>query len=921
MNTTLATKPSEGKQTSPLRRDVRILTTLLGDVIRDQEGENLFLKVEEIRRLAKDIRENPSAERIEAQKKFVNLLKPQDAYNIARAFTIYFQLVNIAEEQHRVRRIREYEKDTESLQDMSLRKLFHDLKERGVTKQRILQQFSDMSIEQVLTAHPTEAKRRTVLDHLLRIAAVLSQMNSPDLTGTERERLVDGIKETLEILWQTAETRQRKVEVLDEVDQTLFYFQRTILNIVPDLHERVWREFARFFGNKDVNVPPFFRFGSWVGADRDGNPHVTCEVTRKTVTRQKKIIFKTYLTAIEGLIRKFSQSETRISVSKKLMASLEHDRKLMPELSKEMEQYEQSEIYRKKLSFIYERLENTLRKKKAAYKSNKDFIEDLKLVQDSLNENKSVFAARGDLDRLMDQVETFGFHMAKLDIRDHASKIRKCLTELFPDENALDEEFLLKKIAARPQKNMRTDLSPEAKDILEQLRMMRRIQEDADAQIVDDYIISMTEGPSDILALLYLAKETGLIKIQKEKVVQARVGIVPLFETIHSLERAHEVMGRLFSMPLYKSYLAARGGVQQVMLGYSDSSKDGGYLAANWKLYQAQKNLGAVAEKFGVKLEIFHGKGGTIDRGGGESHKAILAQPYAAPGGRIKVTEQGEVVAQKYSNPVIAERNLEQLVTAVLWTNLVSKDEVEKNKKIIVWEKRLERLADFAFDFYRQLVFNTEGFLDFYQEATPIDVLQIARISSRPAMRASQKSFENLRAIPWVFSWVQSRYIISAWYGIGTALEKYIEENPDTGLDEIKEMYEEWPFFYSLMNNAQISLAKADLYIADQYASLVKDASLHDAIHGMITKEYHRTVDRVLKVCGQKELLDFHKVLKDSIRLRNPYVDPLNYIQVRFLAEARRDDFKSSSESNRQAVNDILLLTVNGIAFGMKSTG
>ncbi|HXV18459.1 MAG TPA: phosphoenolpyruvate carboxylase, partial [Candidatus Omnitrophota bacterium] len=819
----------------------------------------------------------------------------------------------------RVRRIREYERTPDSLQEMSLQKLFHDLKDEKVDFKEVERFLSGMEVELVLTAHPTEAKRRTVMDHLLRIAGQLGALNRTDGTANERERAVFQIKETLEILWQTSEIRQRRMQVMDEVDQTLFYFQRTILNLVPEIHERVERAFDRYYGADRKEIAPFIRFGSWVGADRDGNPNVTCKVTRQTVFQQRRIAFKTYLAALEDLIRKFSQSQSSAQVTKRFRDSLEEDAKLLPELAREMQRYEADELYRKKFSFIYEKLENAFKRKKGGYRTSEEFLKDLDIVKDSLEHHKGALAGR-DIGKLMNQARVFGFCLARLDFRDHKKKVRQAVAEILGPE-AGETEFAKKLSSRSKQLKKTTSLTSETREILDQFKTIRDIQDREDRYAVENYILSMTESPEDILAVLVLAKEKGLLRISGKQIVESRINVIPLFETIDALDRSHEIMDQLFSLPVYRSYLASRGNAQEVMLGYSDSSKDGGYLTANWKLYLTQKRMAQVAEKRGIKLKLFHGKGGTIDRGGGESHKAILAQPYAAVGGRIKLTEQGEVVSQKYANSVIAARNLEQLVTAVVWTNLVSKKETAFNKKIPLWEERMSVLSEHSFRFYRGLVFETPGFLNFYEEGTPINILKMTNIGSRPATRGSQKSFGDLRAIPWVFSWIQSRYIISAWYGIGHAIEAYIGESGSKGLAELQEMAAEWPFFQSLMHNVQVSLAKTDLFIAEQYAALVQDASLRKSIHETISAEYRRAVSSVLKVCQQDELLGFHKVLKESIRLRNPYVDPLNYLQLRFLKEAKQGDFKDLGELDRKKIEEILLLTVNGIAFGMKSTG
>lgn len=902
---------------SHIRQDIRLLTGLLAEVIKEQEGEDLLQKIEQIRSVAREIRNNHNPLIIESQKKLIASLTLTQAYQVARAFTIYFQLLNIAEEVQRIRRLRDYDRSDEHLQDMSLRKLFKDLTEEGYKPKEILEFLSQCDIQPVLTAHPTEAKRRTVLDHLFFISGQLIQLNRPDLTFSEKEILTSRIKETLEILWQTSEVRSRKVEVLDEVDQTLYYFDRTIISLVANIHDRIYMELARLGIEVPRTVRPFIHFGSWVGSDRDGNPNVTPAVTQTTASKQRQVIIRYYLSAIEDYIRRFSQSDQYIDVSKKLLESIEVDQKLMPDLAQDLNRYESHEIYRKKFSFIHRRLTLVLINSRGAYANADEFVQDLRIIQDSLFKNKGQQVAQGNLERLIIQVETFGFHLARLDFRDHAGKIRKAIDEILGE---ISQEQLLKEIFKRQQKwpSLHT---PEARDIVDQVKAFDYLQNKFDPRIVDTYIISMTETAKDMLSMLYLAKRQGLIVLKGKSVKKASFGIVPLFETIHALQTSHEVMEELFQIPFYRSYLKARGNIQEIMLGYSDSSKDGGYMAANWNLYMAQKNLYRVCEKYGISVKFFHGKGGTIDRGGGESHRAILGQPYSANEGRIKLTEQGEVISQKYANPAVAKRNVEQLISAVVTANLISSKEVKNNSKIKKWEEHVELLSADAFKFYRDLVFETPGFLDFYHEATPINVLKITKIGSRPTLRGiGQRSFDQLRAIPWVFSWVQSRYIISAWYGIGFALRKYIDDHGEKGLAQLQEMYRQWPFFNSLMHNVQASLAKTDLYIAQLYADVVEDEQLKVKIHDRISQEYDRAVSVVLEITQQAELLDYHKVLQESIKLRNPYVDPLNYIQVRFLKE-QKNLSEGASDAKRAQIDEILLLTVNGIASGMKSTG
>ena len=901
-----------------LRQDIRFLSRLLAEIIREQEGEALLLKIEEIRTLAQEIRQNHNPLMVESQKKLIRSLSLDEAYNITRAFTIYFQLVNIAEEVQRVRRLRDYERSPEVFQEMSLRKLFKDLMDEDYTPKEILGFLSQCDISPVLTAHPTEAKRRTVLDHLFFISGQLIQLNRQDLTLAETDSLTKRIKETLEILWQTSEVRNRKVEVLDEVDQTLYYFERTIISLLANIHEKIHRELASLGADPQDDIDPFIHFGSWVGSDRDGNPNVTPAITVTTAKKQRKLIIKFYLSSIENFIRKFSQSTDYVQVSRKFLDSLELDKKALPQQAQELERYESAELYRKKFSFIHYKLECVLGDKKGKYKNADEFITDLLIVQESLKKNLGVIASDGDLRRLIVQAKAFRFFLARLDFRDHAGKVHKTINELLGPQG-LETQVLLNKIAASNTRKEAVS-SPEAKDILAQLKIFRQIKELFDADMVDSYILSMTQTPVDMLALLYLAKNEGLVHVAHKRVKKAAIGIVPLFETIQTLQNCHETMGELFACALYRSYLKARGDVQEIMLGYSDSSKDGGYLAANWHLYLAQQNLHATAEKYGVKIKLFHGKGGTIDRGGGESHRAILGQPFSAAGGRIKLTEQGEVVSQKYATPMVAMRNMEQLITAVVWTNLVTNREIKKNTKLAGWEALVAQLSRDSFIFYRQLIFETPGFLDFYNQATPINILKITKIGSRPAVRSAAENFEQLRAIPWVFSWVQSRYIISAWYGVGYAFKKYMDENPE-GLDHLRQMYKQWPFFTSIIHNLQASLAKTDLYIAQLYSGIVSDEDLRKNIHEAIEQEQQSAVESVLLISEQKELLDYHKVLQESIKLRNPYVDPLNYIQVRFLQEKNQLSNTAGNDAKRSKIDEILLLTVNGIASGMKSTG
>ncbi len=899
-----------------LRKDVRFLTTLLGQVILEQEGKVFFDKLEAIRLLSKSIRQGPSPELEFEKNSFIYSLGLEESYKIARAFTLYFQLVNLAEESHRIRRIREYQKSENSFQEMSLRKLIRDLRNLGVPYTKLSRFLEQMQVELVLTAHPTEAKRMTILMHLLRMSQLLYLRENTDLTPQEQMDVERDLRSLVEILWQTQEVRQRPVKVEDEVLNTLFYFDRTILELVPKFYQTLKQELQRNY-SEDYREEEFLflRFGSWVGGDRDGNPNVTPKVTLGTIERHRELILKHYLRRVEELIRLLSQSQQIVPVSNEIEQLLKEEQRSFTSLNRRLKRYESSEKYRKTLSFIHQRLENTLARRNPYYTSAAEFLTTLRKVRESLRKNKGALTAGALLERLILQVETFGFHLAVLDIRDHLEKFRHAAQELLREE--LTIENLSRAINhVKPLRSRRAKCSKETRKVLNLFETIHKIQTEINSSAVQEVIISMVKEPEDVLAVLLLAKAAD-----------CHIHIVPLLETIEDLEKGEQFLQRLLAVPVYRKHLAARGNFQELMLGYSDSNKDGGYLAANWKLYQAQKALSLLAEKEAITLRLFHGKGGTIDRGGGQSHRAIIAQPYAAQDGRIRITEQGEVVSLKYSNPIIAERNLEQLVSAVIWTSLGPQPRKQVPEEVKRWEEIMNELSSSSYHYYHSFVYENPGFRQYYVEATPIDLLELIQIGSRPMQRTEgrkeQSEFlvfiEQLRAIPWVFSWVQSRHILSAWYGTGHALAEFVERQGEAGLAQLQEMYRQWPFFQSLLENLQISLVKTDMDIARFYAHLVEDAAVRDKIFRQIETEYQQTRQMILKITGMEELLSAHPALRESIVLRNPYVDPLNFLQVRFLKEWRKH--QQVSPVKLKKIQEILSLTINGIAFGMKSTG
>ena len=935
-----AVKPDPRRFMDPeLRRDIRFLTSLLGQIIQEQEGTRFFQTIERIRKLAKSSREKRSAE-VEKLYRFVEKLPFPAAMKVARAFTIYFQLVNLAEEAQRIRRINWYESQPGPGLEMSLKWTANQLKTAGVSTKTLLGALQEAEISPVLTAHPTEVRRRTTMDHLADVARALEMWNHSLSTPVARRQAERAIRETLEILWNTNESRQRKLAVADEVSQTLFFIERTILELVPRVYEELGRVPALLGSDKGSRVPTVLRFGSWVGADRDGNPNVTPDVTWETALAHRDIILRYYLHRLEDLIRRFSQADTLMPTNRMLRESLEKDRQQLADAARFLARYEASEPYRKKLSYMHTRILRLQQGQAGGYASAKEMIKDLKLIQASLRSHGSHYAAQ-ELDELVRQVETFGFFLARLEFREHRDRVLQAVGEILSKTKKLTVPYeslsetgrqtLLREILSnirRPLPELK-GLSPVAADLLAQFRVIGRIQKELDPDLTGTYLLSMTRSLSDVLAVLTLAAWAGLVRGLSDKTKRpvATLDVVPLFETIADLARSEEVMGSLWTDPVYRRYLAARGNRQQVMLGYSDANKDGGYLAANWALYRAQARLGRAAASAGVKLVLFHGKGGTIDRGGGLSHRAIIAQPFAAPGCRIKITEQGEVVSAKYSHPTIACRNIEQLVSAVLLANLMPNGNGSPSaEQLGRWETIMEELAQISEQAYRSFVFEDPDFIRYYALATPIQILLEAPVAgTRPGARPSSSveyipwTISQLRAIPWVFSWVQSRHMLSAWYGIGSAIDTFRRRHGEEGMKELRQMAQNWPFARVIFENAQASLGKTDLSIARAYAHLVEPSQVRKKIFKQIQAEYKMSVKGLMSATGQRMLLEKQPVLKHSILLRNPYVDPIHMLQVRGLRELSREK-KTSPEAQSQWL-ELVRLTIHGVAYGMKSTG
>lgn len=810
-----------------LKQEIAFLTGRLDAIIREQAGDRLFRRLQEIRQLSIAARQHDASASLNASAALIRHLRVEEAYQIAHAFSLFFQLVNFCEERARSRHLA-----NEPSPPMSLRWLFRELKQAGVRPEEVQGCLEELEIQPVLTAHPTEAKRRIVLHQFGRLAR---HWDNPD--------------EVLEALWQTEEVRQRRVGPLQEVETNAFYFDLAIFETVANFYAAFDAELAANY----PTVPrsrPFLTFASWVGGDRDGNPFVTPELSRTAAQWHTCVSMDFYEREVAALGKELSHASAPLK------------RTRLPEPSQALSSYQPYEVFRTKLAGLRSRL-------RAGTATLKEITATLEDVQQGLMKQRAHRAAAGHIQRLLTQARVFGRHMAELDFRDHSTKLDSAEAE-----------------------------------ILDELRMLGRIQKEHGPLAANHFVLSMTRGAGDILKLHELCRRAEVHELD----------LVPLFETIRDLEHAPRTLAELWGNANYRAHLRRRGTVQEVMVGYSDSNKDGGYLAANWFLYRAQKEMSRLADECGVKLRFFHGKGGTIDRGGGASHRSLRAQPHAAHGGRIRITEQGEVVSLKYANPAVAQRNLEQLTSAVIAAQCLPND--TPKQQLAAWEACMDKLARASFEFYQQLVYRTPEFAEYFMQATPIDLIEHLRLGSRPARRAANADIRQLRAIPWVFAWTQSRHLVSAWYGLGHALEQFVNAEPD-GLARLREMYRQWPFFQQLLNNAELSLAKTELGIAREYAELVRSVAVRKKIFDLIEAEFARSVRMVLAVTQRKALLENQPVLAESIRRRNPYVDPLNFLQISFLARWRKAGEKQRTETLRR----LLALTVNGIAFGMKSTG
>lgn len=918
-------KPEQEKL-KPLRDDVRFLGYSLGHVLIAQEGKRFFELVEWVRKTAITLRREPN-QGLEAKLlRKIRSLSYLELTKLIRAFTVYFQLVNLAEEKHRIRRKRYYESlPHPSPQRGSVEEIVRKMKEAGWNAGKVKKVLSGISIELVLTAHPTEAQRRSILEKLFSINHLLIERELRNLTPRERDEIQEKIVREITLLWQTDELRRRRQTSLDEVDNVLFYLDATLFDTLPSTLLHLEKEIKKEF-RKEIEVGPILRFGSWVGGDRDGNPYVTASVTFEALRRQKDAVLREYIQWLDRLIIESSQSIELVGATEEFLQSVEEDKAALPRFAEAMKEKSKHEPYRKKFSFIQRKLINTLRLNslpekrqtasdqtiEASYRTVQEFQHDLDIVRNSLARHKGGALLEGEFRKLCLSVELFGFRFAKLDIRENHDALEKAVSEIAQREGWIGQEFSLLSeeekcsrlhewIKGAPHSLHREGLSQQTSELLSTFEVILRANTEIDSQAIDTFILSMTRSRSDLLMLLWLAEETN----------NSNLHLVPLFETIHDLKECHHVMESLYKDSVYAKHLKRVNQDQEIMLGYSDSNKDGGFLTSNWSLYQTQRNLTQAAKRYRIKQKLFHGRGGTIGRGGGPTNQAILAQPVGTLGGRIKITEQGEVVSSKYSNPFMAERNLELVLTAVIEATWLRPDASKEEKK---WQGIMDELSEKSYRAYQALVYDDKDFIEFYRHATPIEEISNLNIGSRPARRVQTERIEDLRAIPWVFSWMQSRVTLPGWYGFGQAARTFLEKGSASVL---REMYHRWPFFQTLVDFMQMSTQKADLPIGHLYAGLVPDKRIRENCFRLIEEEFNRTIKVILEITQQKEILENNYTLLNSIKLRNPYVDPMSYAQVILLDRLRN----SPKEKDEDALWRAVCLSINGVAQGLRNTG
>jgi phosphoenolpyruvate carboxylase len=921
----------------PLIEDIRLLGRMLGDVIREQEGEAVFGTVERVRKLSVAFRRQGDAQADSELKKLLKALSNDETVSVIRAFTYFSHLANLAEDRHHIRRRAVHERRGD-VQDGSLDAALSRLRASGHTARSVAKALEHALISPVLTAHPTEVQRKSILDAERAIARILTERDAVDVLPREQAALDTQLKARITQLWQTRLLRYSKLQVADEIENALSYYEATFLKEIPRLYADVEERVGKV-GHA------FFRMGNWIGGDRDGNPNVTAATLQLALRRQSETALRHHLREVHFLGAELSTSLMLVGMTPEMEA--------LAERSPDASAHRKDEPYRRALIGMYARLAATLEKltgteaaRHAAapqnpYATSEELLADLRVIEASLKATKGECLISMRLEALIRAVQVFGFHLATIDLRQSSDQHELVVAELLrtarleADYSALDEaakqQLLLKCLSdARPLHVPSFEYSAHAQSELAIFEAARQARSVYGSQAIVHYIISHTESVSDLLEVLLLQKECGLFHGLLHEQARAELIVVPLFETIADLQSAPRIMREFYALPGMAAmvkcsapYGALEGTPEQdIMLGYSDSNKDGGIFTSNWELYRAELSLVALFDELkashGIELRLFHGRGGTVGRGGGPSYQAILAQPPGTVRGQIRVTEQGEVIASKYANPVIGRRNLETLVAATLEASLLTPSKTAPASFL----QAAQSLSELAMASYRHLVYDTPGFAEYFFAATPLREIAGLNIGSRPASRKATQRIEDLRAIPWGFSWGQSRATLPGWYGFGSAVEQYLSSGKSTEVTErrklLEKMNRDWPFFKTLLSNIDMVLAKSDLQLAARYAELVPDARLRKRIFTEIEAEWQRTVRALSLITGESKRLAGNAALARSIAQRFPYIDPLHHLQVELL---RRFRAGKKPQDVEERVQRGIHISINGIAAGLRNTG
>ena len=920
-----------------LRTTIKLLGTLLGRVIKTQAGKQVYNAVEKLRKGFIGLRENKNTSKHDQLIRYIGKLNKNTLTDVIRSYSKYFALANVAEEafQHinRERRLKSGYDSWEGSFDSTLR----DFVNQKINRDDLQELLGHLKYIPVFTAHPTEAKRRSEMHLMRRIFSMILELQQYKGQSIKKEELLEKLESEILILWKTDEVRLKKPTVIDEVENGLYYFRTSLFKAVPQIYSDLEKAISRTYKDnpdtKKIIVPSFIRFGSWIGGDRDGNPFVTSDVTCQAVYMHAETVITEYIERTKDLSKYLTHSIQHVNLSKDFLDSLSIDDELSEEVFKDNSQDFIKEPYRRKLKFIEFRLNESLKiisdhrnktleqKRVHAYQNEHEFLKDLYLIRDSLIYDKDERLVGFQLKDLIRLVETFGFFLVNLDIREESTKHSNAIHEIIgaltkEDYLSLNENKRVNCLESLIKSDFNVDsiymtLSDDTKKVVNVFLTMVKLRKQISEEAFGHYIISMTHEASHVLEVLALAKLSGMIKKDKDKGWISTIKVSPLFETIDDLSRINDILESLLDNQLYAEILKNSNNRQEIMLGYSDSCKDGGILSSSWSLYKAQKEITEIANKYSIECRMFHGRGGTVGRGGGPTHNAIVAQPASTVNGMIKITEQGEVLSYKYASNETAVYELETAIGGLMKASQHLVTDNIKTDNVI--EKNMELMSQKGEEHYRELTDKTPGLIDYFYEATPVQELGQLNIGSRPSHRnTTDRSKQSIRAIPWVFGWSLSRHTLPAWYGLGSALQKILDSD-EKNLNLLRNMYKKWPYFKVLLANIRMALAKADLNIARDYSELVKDQTSAKIIIGKIENEYNLTKKLLLKITETDNLLLAGSSVSLSIHRRMPYLDPLNYIQVKLLKECRKN--------NNDDLFDPLLRTIHAISKGMKNTG